>query len=170
MNFELPTTPQDYVHRIGRTGRAGLEGDAISLVCVDEAELLAEIETLLRKPIPWEYVPGFEPDRNIRAEPIREIRRGGGRPTTGRAYASAGGSSGSAAGRSAPRRRPAGRPTEAARPAPAHRSAAAPAAGQRPVHNPGPRTYDRSAAAQPGANRQFVTMPGERIARNDSSS
>src|SRR6185436_20628207 len=78
VNFELPTTPQDYIHRIGRTGRAGMEGDAVSLVCIDEADLLADIETLLRKPIPWEYVPGFEPDRGIRAQPIREIRGGAG--------------------------------------------------------------------------------------------
>src|SRR5205823_14533986 len=72
-NFELPTVPADYVHRIGRTGRAGLEGDAISLVCVDEAGLLADIEKLLGKPIARETVPGFEPDRAIRAERIPEL-------------------------------------------------------------------------------------------------
>src|SRR5207244_3452785 len=74
VNYELPTVAEDYIHRIGRTGRAGLEGDAISLVCVDEADLLADIEQLLRKPIARELVPGFEPDRRLRAEPIREIR------------------------------------------------------------------------------------------------
>jgi ATP-dependent RNA helicase RhlE len=51
VNFELPTVAQDYVHRIGRTGRAGMEGDAVSLVCIDENLLLADIETLLRQPI-----------------------------------------------------------------------------------------------------------------------
>jgi Superfamily II DNA and RNA helicases len=188
VNYELPTTAQDYVHRIGRTARAGLEGDAVSLVCVDEADLLADIETLLRKPIPWEYVAGFEPDRNIRAEPIREIRRGGSRPTSSRAYAAAGGG---APSRGAPRRRPAGRPTESARPAPAAapRSApspnagrpssgvrpangtrpsdgARPASGARPSH--APRSYDRAAAQQNAGNRQFMTMPGERMARSDS--
>jgi ATP-dependent RNA helicase RhlE len=80
VNFELPTVAQDYVHRIGRTGRAGLDGDAVSLVCVDEARLLADIETLLRQPIAREVVQGFEVDRSIRAEPIRR----GQQPTLGR--------------------------------------------------------------------------------------
>jgi ATP-dependent RNA helicase RhlE len=44
VNFELPNVPEDYVHRIGRTGRAGAEGEAISLVCVDENKFLADIE------------------------------------------------------------------------------------------------------------------------------
>ena len=51
VNYELPMVPSDYVHRIGRTGRAGVEGDAISLVCVDERPLLREIERLLGGPI-----------------------------------------------------------------------------------------------------------------------
>jgi ATP-dependent RNA helicase RhlE len=71
VNFELPMVAQDYVHRIGRTGRAGIDGQAVSLVCVDEAGLLRDIERLLKHPIPSEVVPGFEPDRSIRAEPIR---------------------------------------------------------------------------------------------------
>ena len=54
--------PEDYVHRIGRTGRAGRDGQAVSLVCVDEAQLLRDIERLLRRPIPPEVVAGFEPD------------------------------------------------------------------------------------------------------------
>jgi ATP-dependent RNA helicase RhlE len=77
VNYELPMVPSDYVHRIGRTGRAGVEGDAISLVCVDEAPLLRDIERLLGAPIASEVVPGFEPDRSVRAEPIR-LRTGGG--------------------------------------------------------------------------------------------
>jgi len=76
VNFELPMVAEDYVHRIGRTGRAGSTGDAISLVCVDEAPLLREIERLLGRSIPTEVIPGFEPDRSIRPEPIR--RRSGG--------------------------------------------------------------------------------------------
>ena len=72
VNYELPMVAEDYVHRIGRTGRAGATGDAISLVCVDEAPLLREIERLLGRPIPTELIPGFEPDRSIRAEPIRQ--------------------------------------------------------------------------------------------------
>jgi ATP-dependent RNA helicase RhlE len=69
---------EDYVHRIGRTGRAGSTGDAISLVCVDEWPLLGEIQALLRKPIPTETIAGFEPDRSIRPEPIRQRTQGGG--------------------------------------------------------------------------------------------
>ena len=71
VNFELPMVPADYVHRIGRTGRAGVTGTAVSLVCVDEAPLLREIERLLKGPIPARLIPGFEPNRAIPAEPIR---------------------------------------------------------------------------------------------------
>jgi hypothetical protein len=74
VNFELPTVAQDYVHRIGRTGRAGMEGDAVSLVCIDENMLLGDIESLLRQPIRREVVPGFEVDRSIKREPIRQRR------------------------------------------------------------------------------------------------
>ncbi len=77
VNFELPMVAGDYVHRIGRTGRAGVTGDAVSLVCVDEAPLLREIERMLGAPIPSEIVPGFAPDRSLRPEPIR-LRTGGG--------------------------------------------------------------------------------------------
>jgi ATP-dependent RNA helicase RhlE len=80
VNFELPMVAEDYVHRIGRTGRAGATGDAISLVCVDEAPLLRDIERLLGRPIPSEVIPGFEPDRSIRPEPIRQRSQSGGRP------------------------------------------------------------------------------------------
>jgi ATP-dependent RNA helicase RhlE len=79
VNFELPMVAEDYVHRIGRTGRAGATGDAISLVCVDEQGLLREIEALLRQRIPSEVVEGFEPDRSIRPEPIRRGSQSQGR-------------------------------------------------------------------------------------------
>ncbi|MCX7891887.1 MAG: DEAD/DEAH box helicase [Burkholderiales bacterium] len=62
VNFELPNTPEDYVHRIGRTGRAGKTGQAVSLVSPDEHEKLAEIEKTIRKEIPREIVAGFGPD------------------------------------------------------------------------------------------------------------
>jgi ATP-dependent RNA helicase RhlE len=80
VNYELPMVAEDYVHRIGRTGRAGSTGDAISLVCIDEWPLLREIESLLGHRIPTEVIPGFEPDRTIRPEPIRQRSQGGGRP------------------------------------------------------------------------------------------
>lgn len=70
INFELPNIAEDYVHRIGRTGRAGCEGEAISLVCVDEAEYLKGIEKLIKKDIPKLIMEGFEPDPLIKAQPI----------------------------------------------------------------------------------------------------
>jgi ATP-dependent RNA helicase RhlE len=74
VNYELPHVPEDYVHRIGRTARAGMDGHAISLVCVDEKKLLSDIERLLKRDIEKEVVPGFEPDPRIRAEPITKGR------------------------------------------------------------------------------------------------
>ena len=75
VNYELPNVPEDYVHRIGRTGRAGAEGEAVSLVCVDENNFLADIEKLIKRSIPREVVQGFEPDPSERAEPIQLGRR-----------------------------------------------------------------------------------------------
>ncbi|NBC47800.1 MAG: DEAD/DEAH box helicase [Gammaproteobacteria bacterium] len=77
VNYELPNVPEDYVHRIGRTGRAGREGQAVSLVCVDEHKLLREIERLLKRPVPKVIQPGYEPDPEIAPEPIRNGRGGG---------------------------------------------------------------------------------------------
>jgi len=70
VNFELPHVAEDYVHRIGRTARAGNTGRAVSLVCVDEHKLLGGIEKLLGRKIPQEVVPGYAPDPRIKAEPI----------------------------------------------------------------------------------------------------
>jgi len=74
VNYELPHVPEDYVHRIGRTARAGHEGHAISLVCVDELKLLRDIEKLLGTEIDKEFVPGYEIDPRIKAEPIQNGR------------------------------------------------------------------------------------------------
>ncbi len=74
VNFELPNVPEDYVHRIGRTGRAGQEGEAMSLVCVDELGLLRDIERLLKREIPKKVVPGYEVDESIEPEPIQKGR------------------------------------------------------------------------------------------------
>jgi ATP-dependent RNA helicase RhlE len=75
VNFDLPNVPQDYVHRIGRTGRAGKTGEAVSLVCIDEHKLLSDIEHLLKKKIPQVTVANFEPDPSIPAQPIVNGRR-----------------------------------------------------------------------------------------------
>jgi len=77
VNFELPNVPEDYVHRIGRTGRAGTPGEALSLVCVDEDEFLADIEKLMKRSVPQEVVAGFEPDPYAKAEPIKMGGRSG---------------------------------------------------------------------------------------------
>jgi len=74
VNYELPHVPEDYVHRIGRTARAGLDGNAVSLVCVDEQKLLRDIEQLLKRDIDKETIAGFDPDPRIRAEPINKGR------------------------------------------------------------------------------------------------
>ena len=62
INFDVPRSPEDYLHRIGRTGRAGLTGEAISLVASDDLESFAAIEKLIKKRIERVIVPGFEPD------------------------------------------------------------------------------------------------------------
>jgi ATP-dependent RNA helicase RhlE len=77
VNYELPNVPEDYVHRIGRTGRAGQSGEAVSLVCIDEHELLKNIEKFTRSEIPKVEIPAFRPDPSIKAEPIQNGRGGG---------------------------------------------------------------------------------------------
>jgi ATP-dependent RNA helicase RhlE len=79
VNYELPNVPEDYVHRIGRTGRAGALGQAVSLVSADENGLLRDIERVLKRPIPVLPTPAFEaaPD----AHPVSE-RSAGARPVT----------------------------------------------------------------------------------------
>ncbi|WP_415032972.1 DEAD/DEAH box helicase [Azonexus sp.] len=65
VNYDLPDQAADYIHRIGRTGRAGLTGEAVSLVCADEAPRLAAIEQLLQKPLARDEEPGFEPQHRV---------------------------------------------------------------------------------------------------------
>ena len=97
VNFELPNISEDYVHRIGRTGRAGNTGQAVSLVCVDEHEYLRNIESLTKNKIPQVQIKGFTPDPKIKAEPIQNGRggsRGGpSKPRTGSRGNSGGGRS-----------------------------------------------------------------------------
>ncbi len=95
VNYELPNVPEDYVHRIGRTGRAGNEGEAASLVCVDELGLLKEVEKLLRREIPRQTIAGFELDTSIAPElpqsgkQGQSQRQGGGRNRSSRSQGKA---------------------------------------------------------------------------------
>jgi ATP-dependent RNA helicase RhlE len=79
INFELPNISEDYVHRIGRTGRAGASGEALSLVSADETTFLRDIEKLVGMKIPVDIVEGFEPDPNASTKPIKQGQGGGGR-------------------------------------------------------------------------------------------
>ena len=79
INFELPNISEDYVHRIGRTGRAGASGEALSLVSADETEFLRDIQKLVGIKIPVEIVEGFEPDPNASTKPIKQGGGGGNR-------------------------------------------------------------------------------------------
>ncbi|HIP21188.1 MAG TPA: DEAD/DEAH box helicase [Sulfurimonas sp.] len=108
VNYELPNVSEDYVHRIGRTGRAGNKGEAISLVCVDEDEFLAGIEKLIKKDIPKVWLKDFKPDPSIKAEPINmggnrgarnKPRGGGSRGNGGNRNSSGGRNSGGGRGR-----------------------------------------------------------------------
>lgn len=65
VNFDLPIVAEDYIHRIGRTGRAGLTGEAISFVCADEVELLSAIETLTRQTLDRQEEQDFEPEHRV---------------------------------------------------------------------------------------------------------
>ncbi|MDH5368822.1 MAG: DEAD/DEAH box helicase, partial [Gammaproteobacteria bacterium] len=102
VNFELPNVAEDYVHRIGRTGRAGNEGEAMSLVCVDELKLLKDIERLTKNEIPKVAIEGYDVDPSIKPEPIQNGR--GGRQQQPR-RTSAGNNAG---GRNSSGRKPAG--------------------------------------------------------------
>lgn len=95
VNYELPNIPEDYVHRIGRTGRAGANGVALSLVCAEETSYLASIEKLTKQRFEREIVEGFEPDPNASTIPPKQGRgRGrnqrGSRPSNSRQGAASG--------------------------------------------------------------------------------
>ena len=87
VNFELPNVPEDYVHRIGRTGRAGAEGQAISLVCHDERINLRDIQRLIKRDLETLVLPGFEQSATASPKPPapeRKPREGGQRNGQGR--------------------------------------------------------------------------------------
>jgi ATP-dependent RNA helicase RhlE len=190
VNFELPMVPEDYVHRIGRTGRAGVDGQAVSLVCVDEERLLRDIEKVLGRSIPTEVIAGFEPDPRIRPEPILRGGLGGARPPRGpRPQGAPAGASRPSRGGYAPARRPAPRPGHPQGPRPQHAGGQRPAhaggprpqhdggprpqhsSGPRPQHSSGPRPAHAGApqrSTHPNAGRP-TALPGERLARSGSS-
>lgn len=74
VNYDLPNVPEDYIHRIGRTGRAGNEGEAMSLVCVDELKLLKDIERLIKRDIEKITIENFEPDLSIKPQAVKKRR------------------------------------------------------------------------------------------------
>jgi len=84
VNYEIPNIPEDYVHRIGRTGRAGNSGEAVNLVCLDEEGFMMEIERFTKQEIPVQVLEGFGPEPGEIAEPIAMVRQtewgGAGKP------------------------------------------------------------------------------------------
>ncbi|MES2925902.1 MAG: DEAD/DEAH box helicase [Pseudomonadota bacterium] len=84
VNYEIPNVSEDYVHRIGRTGRAGATGEAVSLVCMDEEGFMMDIERFTKQQIPVQIIEGFGPDAGEKAEPIAMGRQtiwgGAGKP------------------------------------------------------------------------------------------
>ncbi|TAN54193.1 MAG: ATP-dependent helicase, partial [Betaproteobacteria bacterium] len=159
INFDIPHSPEDYVHRIGRTGRAGLEGEAISLVSPDDLESLSAIEKLIRKRIDRVLVPGFEPDGATiaalmgrdAAVPRREARPGGGEPAQ------------AIAPRHAPRREPRTRDS-----APVPASAPRQAPPPRPQRHADPifsTPYEPSAPAPAEARPQAAGPPSRQRPR-----
>ena len=74
INFDLPKVAEDYIHRIGRTGRAGLPGEGISLVSADEVKLLEAIESLTRQTLMREVVTGFIPTHNVPLTRLAKVR------------------------------------------------------------------------------------------------
>ncbi|WBR99937.1 DEAD/DEAH box helicase [Pseudoduganella sp. SL102] len=129
VNHDLPTVAEDYVHRIGRTGRAGASGEAISLVAADEVELLRAIETVIRQVLPREEIAGFEADHRV--------------PSTG-TPAQAGGRKAAAKPASALAKKPASRPVS--NPAPKHAPATAVPVTPRPAGGFGSAAPERPKA------------------------
>jgi ATP-dependent RNA helicase RhlE len=185
VNYEQPMVAEDYVHRIGRTGRAGSPGHAVSLVCIDEHRLLRDIESVLGRPVPQVIVPGFEPDKAVRPEPIL---RGGlgrprpgshhvGRPTAASRHAPAWAPNGGRNDRPRPgQARPNGPRQGQGRPsAPGERPVEARPSGPRPVqarpHGPRPAQGRPLHSSQgplmpiPRSGRRSA-LPGERFARD----
>jgi ATP-dependent RNA helicase RhlE len=153
VNFDLPHVPEDYVHRIGRTGRAGATGEAVSLVCADDKQLLADVEKLIRRPVPREVVAGFEPNPNERAEPIQR-GRGGAQRAPQRNAPKREGNQQRRGNESAARKSPA-RPAQADRAAP-------PARGES-------KSPARSPAPRPAEAQRARAVPASKAPRTDAT-
>jgi superfamily II DNA/RNA helicase len=138
VNFDLPSVAEDYIHRIGRTGRAGMEGEAISLVCADEVDMLKAIETLTRQAIPRYVEAGFEADHRV---PETTAGAAGAPARKGRAPNAA--------------KRPAGAPPVAKAPSQA-RTAARPAGGSESL---GVWTPPEKVAKSAGRERDPAAKP-----------
>jgi ATP-dependent RNA helicase RhlE len=155
VNFDLPHVPEDYVHRIGRTGRAGATGEAVSLVCADDKPLLTDIEKLIRRQVPREIIPGFEPNPNERAEPIQR-GRGASRPAPKRESGGQGRGGHSAA------RTPVQRPAHAERAASPGRDPKGPArpSNSRPVEPQRARSVHATPAHRADTSTVRTNIPG----------
>ncbi|MEX1170666.1 MAG: DEAD/DEAH box helicase [Chloroflexota bacterium] len=184
VNFELPMVPEDYVHRIGRTGRAGIDGDAVSLVCIDETRLLGDIERVLGHAIPSEVIGGFEPDPRIRPEPILRGGLGGARAGGQRSIgvsrhvgARPGGAPRSGTPRSGAPRHDGARPYDhsprpGASPRPFGGPQGSPAGPSRPGTRPSaPGAGRHGSAGHPGAGRGYAgpRRPGQGIGNGQPS-
>ena len=151
VNYDLPNVSEDYVHRIGRTGRAGSTGEAISLVSADDRPLLSDIEKLINRKIEQKSVAGFEPTKGARPAPEaddRPRRQPQGRRDQQPRRESQGRREQTGRRDEQPRRHPAPRPTTRDG---ARDGAARP--GQQPRRNDGPRPA-RPQAARPGARQR----------------
>jgi ATP-dependent RNA helicase RhlE len=171
VNFELPNVAEDYVHRIGRTGRAGSEGEALSLVCVDEHGLLAGIERVLKRKFEREIVPGFAPDLSIKAEPIQNgSRSGGGRSQNGRSQNGGGGQgqgrrpqrTGDAPARLGEKPRPAGGARSSSSTSKPQASGNRHTGGAPSGNSPSRPSSNRPASPKPSGTRSFGPRSGNR--------
>ena len=176
VNYDMSHVPEDYVHRIGRTGRAGIQGEAVSLVCAEEKPLMAAIERLLNRSIEQRIEPGFEPrPESARAQPRAQPghRPGAGRPgergakhrptSQGNQRRAGSGSSGASGSRG----RSGAAPQGGARPASPDRSGAA---SERRSDYPGERgakRRGRNRAGQGGAGPRSAPATNARGPKSD---
>ncbi|MEI7536794.1 MAG: DEAD/DEAH box helicase [Comamonadaceae bacterium] len=172
VNYEIPNVSEDYVHRIGRTGRAGADGQAVNLVCLDEEGFMQAIERFTKQAIPVEIVEGFMPEPGEKAEPIAMGRQtiwgGAGKPPSRDVMQAAG----RAARTEMMQRVREGKSTQGERGGNSgnRRSTSSNAGGQRNApqrsHNPlGNQSPSRSTQSQPDPMRTSVDMMAERGAR-----